>query len=77
MGNQAFSRGRLADVVTVKTFPPLGALGIGEGGYASFRQLELDVERLEAFYVGQGYPDARVRGRDRPGARALAAAGHR
>lgn len=60
-GNQAFSDGRLADVVTVKTFPLLGRLGIGEGGYASFRQLELDVERLAVFYRALGFPDARVR----------------
>jgi outer membrane protein insertion porin family len=60
-GQQAFSAGRLAEVVTARPFPPLGGIGIGEGGYASFRQLELDVQRLTNFYVGSGYPDVRVR----------------
>ena len=75
-GNKAFSGGRLSDVVTVKTFPPLGALGIGEGGYASFRQLELDVDRLVAFHVASGYPDARARVEIGPRARTLAGPGH-
>jgi outer membrane protein insertion porin family len=59
-GQQAFSAGRLSEVVTTKPFPPLGRIGIGEGGYASFRQLQLDVERLTGFYQGAGFPDARV-----------------
>ncbi len=60
-GQRSFSSGRLGEVVTARPFPPLGAIGIGEGGYASFRQLELDVERLQAFYVSAGYPDVHVR----------------
>jgi outer membrane protein insertion porin family len=60
-GQQAFPADRLAEVVTARRFPALGSLGIGEGGYASFRQLQLDVERLTAFYLGAGFPDARVR----------------
>ena len=60
-GMRAFSAAELGDVVTARKFPFLGAIGIGEGGYASFRQLELDVERLTAFYVASGYPDARIR----------------
>jgi outer membrane protein insertion porin family len=60
-GQRSFASGRLSEVVTARPFPALGAIGIGEGGYASFRQLELDVERLKAFYVGAGYPDAQVR----------------
>ncbi len=60
-GQRAFSASQLADVVTAREFPLLGRVGVGEGGYASFRQLELDVERLTNFYQGAGYPDARVR----------------
>ena len=60
-GNQAFPDDRLADVVTVREFPWLGFLGVGEGGYASLRQLELDVERLSGFYAASGYPGSRVR----------------
>ncbi|HEY0707075.1 MAG TPA: POTRA domain-containing protein, partial [Polyangia bacterium] len=60
-GGKGKSPGTLADVVTVKTFPLLGIIGIGEGGYASLRQLELDVERLVAFYAADGYPGTTVR----------------
>jgi outer membrane protein insertion porin family len=60
-GNRSFSNSRLADVVTVREFPWLGFLGVGEGGYASLRQLELDVERLNGFYAGSGYPGTKVR----------------
>jgi outer membrane protein assembly factor BamA len=58
---RSFGSARLGEVVTARPFPLLGAIGIGEGGYASFRQLELDVERLKSFYIGAGYPDAQVR----------------
>jgi outer membrane protein insertion porin family len=61
VGNHAFPDSRLAGVVTVNEFPFLGFLGIGEGGYASFRQLELDVERLTTFYAESGYPETRAR----------------
>jgi outer membrane protein insertion porin family len=60
-GQRGFTASHLADVVTARPFPMLGAIGIGEGGYASFRQLELDVERLTDFYQAAGYPDVRVR----------------
>jgi outer membrane protein insertion porin family len=59
-GARAFAPGRLADVVTVREFPWLGFLGIGEGGYASLRQLQLDVERLSGFYANAGYPGTTV-----------------
>lgn len=60
-GARSFPEERLADVVTVREFPWLGFLGIGEGGYVSLRQLELDVERLTGFYHGNGHPGTRVR----------------
>ncbi|HEY0711967.1 MAG TPA: POTRA domain-containing protein, partial [Polyangia bacterium] len=61
VGNKGRSARALADVVTVKKFPLLGVIGIGEGGYASIRQLELDVERLVASYTADGYPGTTVR----------------
>ena len=66
-GNQAFSASRLADVVTVRRFPLLGWVGLGEGGYASFRQLELDSERLAGFYESEGYRATKVRCEVSPG----------
>ncbi len=61
LGNQAFTASQLEDVVTVRAFPFLGFLGIGEGGYASIKQLELDLERLAGHYAASGYPGTRVR----------------
>jgi outer membrane protein insertion porin family len=61
VGTKGKSPGALADVVTVKTFPLLGVIGIGEGGYASIRQLELDVDRLVAHYTADGFPGTTVR----------------
>ena len=61
-GNRAFSGGELADAVTVKTFPLLGYIGLGSGGYVTARQVELDAQRVEGFYRSLGYPDVAVRG---------------
>ncbi len=60
-GNQAFSAERLSETVTVRSFPWLGFIGLGEGGYATPLQLELDVERVVDLYRANGYPDAKVR----------------
>jgi outer membrane protein insertion porin family len=60
-GNQHVSRGVLADVVNVKVFPLLGAIGLGAGGYASVRQLSVDVDNLTLYYQNNGFPDAKVR----------------
>lgn len=62
VGNQAFGAAELGDAVTVKTFPLLGYLGLGNGGYVSARQVQLDAERVLGFYRARGYPDAEVRG---------------
>jgi outer membrane protein insertion porin family len=61
-GNRRFSSAELEDVVTVKTFPLLGDIGLGTGGYVTGRQVELDAERLVGFYRGRGFADAQVRG---------------
>lgn len=58
IGNDAFDADHLGSVVSVKTFPLLGYIGLGSGGYASPRQLELDAENLVEFYRQQGFPDA-------------------
>jgi outer membrane protein insertion porin family len=60
-GNRALSSGALAEHATVKVFPPLGALGLGEGGYASLRQVEINEDRIEDYYAAIGHPDAQVR----------------
>ena len=61
VGNQHLSRGNLSQVVNVKEFPLLGAIGLGAGGYASLRQLETDVDNLTLHYHNEGFPDAKVR----------------
>ena len=61
-GNRSLSSDDLRDVVTVRTFPALGYIGLGEGGYVTGRQLEQDAERLVEHYRGLGYPDAKARG---------------
>jgi outer membrane protein insertion porin family len=71
VGNRALSRGTLEEISTVKAFPLLGALGIGEGGYASLRQLELNEERIAGHYQSIGYPETRVRCEIAPGAGAF------
>jgi outer membrane protein insertion porin family len=57
-GNQQVSSRSLAGVVNVKRYP---FLGIGGGGYATLRQLEVDVDNLLVHYRSIGFPDARVR----------------
>jgi outer membrane protein insertion porin family len=61
VGNRHISAGTLSQVVNVKEFPLLGAIGLGAGGYASLRQLETDVDNLTLYYHGQGFPEAKVR----------------
>lgn len=61
LGNRAFNAETLREVVRTKVYPPFGFLGIGEGGYASPRQLTLDVETLVEFYAANGFPEAKVR----------------
>jgi outer membrane protein insertion porin family len=59
-GNRAFSVADLANVVTVRIYPPLGYFGIGEGGYITGRQLDQDAERLVGHYRAHGFPEAKV-----------------
>jgi len=60
-GNRAVSTDVLADRIRTHVFPFLGILGLGEGGFASLRQLELDVQTLADHYAAVGYPDTKVR----------------
>jgi outer membrane protein insertion porin family len=62
VGNHHAVADDLAEVVTVRTFPLLGYIGLGNGGYVTARQVEMDVERLVENYRGHGFPDVQVRG---------------
>jgi outer membrane protein insertion porin family len=60
-GNRAISSDVLAERIRTHVFPFLGVLGLGEGGFASLRQLELDVQGLADQYEAVGYPGTKVR----------------
>ncbi|MES1172482.1 MAG: POTRA domain-containing protein, partial [Bacteroidota bacterium] len=62
VGNRVLSADDLGEVVTVRTFPLLGYIGLGTGGYVTARQVELDAERLIDHYRGRGFSDAQARG---------------
>ena len=62
VGNHVFSAGELGEAVTVRTFPFLGYFGLGNGGYVTARQVDLDVERLIGFYRARGFSDIQARG---------------
>jgi len=57
-GNHALSAGELADVVSVRRYPPLG---LGPGGYVTGKQMEQDVERLIEHYQNKGYLEVKAR----------------
>jgi outer membrane protein insertion porin family len=61
VGNRALRADALADRVRTKEYPFLGALGLGEGGFASLRQIDLDVQSLVDHYASIGYPGTKVR----------------
>jgi len=61
VGNRAVPSDVLEDRIRTKKYPALGILGLGEGGYASLRQLDLDVQSLVDHYTSIGRPDTRVR----------------
>ncbi len=44
-----------------KPFPPLGSIGLGEGGYVTQLQLSQDAERLVNLYHARGFPAVKVR----------------
>jgi outer membrane protein insertion porin family len=60
-GNRAIPSDVLADRIRTRVYPFLGILGLGEGGFASLRQLDLDVQRLTDYYAAVGYPNTKVR----------------
>jgi outer membrane protein insertion porin family len=60
VGNQAISSSTLQDEIRTNEFPFLGAIGLGEGGYATPRQIELDVESLVDYYESVGHPGTKV-----------------
>jgi outer membrane protein insertion porin family len=61
VGNRAIPSDVLAETIRTHVYPTLGFLGLGEGGFASLRQLELDGESLIDHYAAVGYPDTKVR----------------
>jgi len=56
-GNKALRAGELADVVSVRKYPPLG---LGSGGYVTGKQMEQDVERLVEHYQGKGFLEVKA-----------------
>ncbi len=62
VGNRALSADDLSEVVTVRTFPLLGYIGLGTGGYVTARQTALDAERLVQYYRARGFADAQAHG---------------
>jgi outer membrane protein insertion porin family len=75
VGNSALPTSDLAEVVTVRTFPLLGYVGLGSGGYVTGRQLETDAERLVEHYHAHGFPEATARGEAATSPEALGALG--
>jgi outer membrane protein insertion porin family len=61
VGNQKVSSSTLAGEIRTKEFPLLGVIGLGEGGFATLRQLELDVQSLVDYYESIGRPGTKVR----------------
>jgi outer membrane protein insertion porin family len=57
-GNRTLHASELADVVTVRKYPPLG---LGAGGYVTGKQLEQDVERLVEHYHDKGFLEVKAR----------------
>jgi outer membrane protein insertion porin family len=60
-GNRAISSDVLAERIRTRVYPFLGLIGLGEGGFASPKQLELDVQSLVEHYAAVGYPETKVR----------------
>jgi len=56
-GNKALRAGELADVVSVRKYPPLG---LGPGGYITGKQMEQDVERLIEHYQSKGFLEVKA-----------------
>jgi outer membrane protein insertion porin family len=60
-GNRAISTDALAERIRTRVFPFLGVIGLGAGGFASLREIELDVQSLADHYANAGYPETKVR----------------
>jgi outer membrane protein insertion porin family len=60
VGNHRISSSTLQDEIRTKEYPFLGAIGLGEGGLATPRQIELDVQSLVDYYETVGHPDTKV-----------------
>lgn len=60
VGNQMISSSTLQEEIRTKEFPFLGAIGLGQGGFATPRQIELDVQTLIEHYESLGYPGTKV-----------------
>ena len=60
-GNHKVLSSALAEEIRTKKFPFLGAIGLGEGGFATPRQIELDVQSLVDYYESNGRPGTKVR----------------
>jgi outer membrane protein insertion porin family len=75
VGNVALPSSELAEVVSVRNFPVLGYVGLGEGGYVTGRQIEQDAERLVEHYRGRGFPEVTARGEAATSPEALGALG--
>jgi len=56
----SFPQSRLSDQITLRRYPRLGVLGLGQGGFASAVQLEQDARRIEDFYRREGHPRPHV-----------------
>lgn len=60
-GNHKLSSSTLAEEIRTNEFPFLGAIGLGEGGFATPRQIELDTQSLVDYYESVGRPGTKVR----------------
>ncbi len=56
----SYSEARLSEQINTRRYPRLGAIGLGQGGFASAIQIEQDVRHLEDFYRREGYPQPRI-----------------
>ena len=62
VGNDHFTAAQLAGAIQTKPWPAIGAIGLGEGGYLTNKQLEGDEKRIQEFYRKHGFPNAEVEG---------------
>jgi outer membrane protein insertion porin family len=75
VGNAALPASELAEVVSVRTYPFMGVVGLGSGGYVTGRQIEQDAERIVDHYRAHGYPEATAHGESATSPEALGALG--